>query len=108
MICVNKIIFIYYSNNDSLMNNRSNSLYFLNLINWLEMFMKIFNSRKSQIYLQDRISYLIYLFQNNTKTLIAIKNNTEMKNKYINIFKKIVTFYNIFNDPLNKIIYALQ
>ena len=52
MICIKKVIFIYYSNSDSLMNNRYNSLYFLNLINWLEMFIKILNDKMSQIYFQ--------------------------------------------------------
>ena len=50
MICINKTIFIYYSNNDSLMNNRFNALYYINLINGIEMLMKIFNNKKTKIY----------------------------------------------------------
>ncbi len=47
MICIDKEIFIYYSNNDSLMNNRFNVLFFINIIYWLEMFMNIFNNQKT-------------------------------------------------------------
>jgi glycosyltransferase involved in cell wall biosynthesis len=108
MICVDKIIFIYYSNNDSLMKNRFNSLYFSNIINWLEMFMKIFTNKKTEKYLQNRISYIIYLFKNSTNTLMTIKNNTQLKNKYIYILKKIVTFYNLLTGPLNDIIDSLK
>ena len=107
-ICLNKVIFIYYSNNDSLMQNRFNALYCLNLIYWLEMFMKIFNNRKDEIYLENRISYLLNLFQNHQQFLTTIKNNTEIRNKYINILTEFITNYNIFNYPLKKIIYSLK
>lgn len=90
MLCIDKVIFIYYANNDSLMNNRVNDLYYLNLMYWLETFMKIFNNKKTKIYLKRRVSYLIYLFQNSTTLLRNIKKNTEIKNKYIQIFKKLI------------------
>ena len=107
MICINKVIFIYYSNKDSLMNNRFNDLYCLNIIYWLEMFMKIFNNQKTLVYLQNRISYLLYLFKNTT-ILTVIKNNNEIKEKYIKILKNIINNYKIFNDSLNNIIYSLK
>ena len=107
MICMDKVIYIYYSNNDSLMSKRYNDLYCLNLIYWLEMNMKIFNSQKNKIYFQYRISYLINLFRNSTM-LTTIKNNNEIKNKYIKVLKNIKTNFNIFNVSLNDIIYSLN
>ena len=107
-ICLNKVIFIYYSNNDSLMKNRFNTLYCLNLIYWLEMFMKMFNNKKTEIYLKNRISYLLNLFQKHKQLLITIKSNTEIRNKYINILTIFITNYNIFNAPLKKVIYSLK
>jgi len=46
MICVNKIIFIYYRNSDSLMSNKFNIFYMKNLINWIEMFRIIYDKKK--------------------------------------------------------------
>ncbi len=107
MICIKKVIFIYYTNSDSLMNNRFNSLYFLNLINWLEMFIKILNDKMSQIYLKRPILLLENLIRKK-KFLKQIKNNTETKEQYIKIFQKVLKNYHFLNISLNNTIYLLK
>ena len=108
MICVNKVIFIYYSNNDSLMHKRFNTLYYSNIINWLEMFTKIFERKNNWIYLKKRVSILIKLIGKKEYFLLKIKNNTQIKNKYINVLHKIITNYNIDNIIINKIILSIK
>jgi glycosyltransferase involved in cell wall biosynthesis len=81
MICVNKMIFIYYSNNDSLMNNRNNyDLYFSNMINYLEMFTKIFHNKNDLKYLKLKICVIIKILSSK-ENLLRIRNNTEIKEK---------------------------
>ena len=107
MICVNKIIFIYYSNNDSLTHNKYNILYFSNMINWLEMLMKIFEEKIYWAYLKKQVSSLINLFEDK-QNFLFIKNNTQIKNKYINILNKIITDYNFYNTIFSKLIKSLK
>ena len=108
MICVNKVIFIYYSNNDSLMHKRYNRLYFSNIINWLEMLTIIFEKKNNSIYLKRHASNLIKLIGNKKNFLLILKNNTQIKNKYINVLHKIITNYNIDNIIINKIIFSIR
>ena len=108
MICVNKVIFIYYSNNDSLMHKRYNSLYFSNIINWLEMFTIIFEKKNNSIYLNKLVSRLNQIIGRKENFLLILKNNTQIKNKYINILHKVITNYNIDNIIINKIIFSIK
>lgn len=97
-ICINKAIFIYHYNSDSLNNNKFNMLYMTNLINWLEMFDKIiYDDKKYKKFLTSRISYLIEFIESNKAIINLIKNNIEVKEKYIYIFKNIILNYNINN-----------
>jgi len=102
MVCVNRPIFIYYINDDSLMNNKNNTLYLTNLIYWFKMFQKIFDNKNDEKYILNRIYFLIFLIKKYSFFNI-IKNNKDLKNKYINIFKSIITKYNINNINLNLI-----
>jgi hypothetical protein len=111
MICVNKMIFIYYSNNDSLMNNRNNyDLYFSNMINYLEMFTKIFHNKNDLKYLKLKICVIIKILSSK-ENLLRIRNNTEIKEKYINIIQSINNNYNIsniYNTTLQSVINSLK
>lgn len=113
MICLNKTIFIYHFNSDSLNNNKLNILYMSNLLNWFEMFDKIiYHDKEYRIYLGNRISFLINFIEDNNNILInMIKNNIEIKNKYINLFKTIISDYNITNINITSsktILHSLQ
>ena len=66
MICVKKGIFIYYLNNDSLMNHRFNSLYFLNIIDYIEILIKILNNRMKRIYITTWINQISIITYNNS------------------------------------------
>ena len=94
-ICVAKVIYIYHYNNNSLMNNRYNYHYLANLINWIEMFIKILNKNEQNI-LINRLKSLIKII-NNKNFLNIIKKNNKLKNKYIRILKNI-TIPHIFNN----------
>ena len=93
-ICVEKAIYIYHINNYSLINNKKNILYFKNLIFWIEMLKKIFINNNKMIYL-NKINHLITLIKKKNY-LTIIKNNSEIKDKYINLFKKFN--FNISKD----------
>lgn len=68
------------------------------LINWLEMFDKIiYDDKKYKKFLTSRISYLIQFIESNKAIINLIKNNIEIKEKYIYIFKNIILNYNITN-----------
>ena len=108
MICVNKVIFIYYSNNDSLMHKRYNSLYFSNILDYLEMFTIIFEKKNNSIYLNKIVSKLNKLIGKKENFVIILKSNTQIKNKYINILYKIMTNYNVDNIIINKIIFSIK
>ena len=108
MICVEKTIYIYYINNNSLMRNKYNIIYTKNIINWLEMFTKIFNNKNEKKYLINRLNYLMNILLNNNNFLSKIKNNTEIKNKYINTFKNIIIQYKYNNTVLKSIIDSLE
>lgn len=107
MICVNKTIFIYYTNNDSLTRVKDNILYLTNLIYWLEMLIIILNNKKYEKYLINRISLLINIIKDNSHLIYTIKKNKEIKDKYLNIFKYININYNYTNKIINKLIYSL-
>ena len=110
-ICINKIVFIYYSNSDSLMNNRFNILYLDNLINWFEMFEKIYDKKEYVKYLLNRIYELIAIFNNNNNNnnlTNIIKNNFILKQKYIRVIKFIIYNYKINDTVLNNILSSLK
>ena len=82
-ICINKVVYIYYSNNDSLTSNRINYTFLSNLISWLEMFQKIYG-KKYKKFLLNRFSILI-------KIIKIFNRNNDLTN--INFFLiKIIIF----------------
>ena len=107
LICINKIIFIYHSNNDSLMNNRFNALFFSNIYNWLLFFIKTYKKKNEYVFLKRKIKDLIKL-TNNKNFLITMKNNKYLMNKYITILQNIITNYKICVISLQKIINSLK
>ena len=108
MICVNKTIFIYYSNSDSLMYSRFNELYFLNLLNWFDAFKKyIYNDKKNWLSLMKKMAILIKYARNETYLKI-IKNNTELKKKYIAIFHDINNNYNYTHFHIPELLNSLE
>ena len=108
MICVKKIIYIYFSNEDSLMKNKYTLFYLQNLMYWIKMLKTIMNTTQYKKHIINRLSYLIRLFRNNKYIKDIMKNNTAIKNQYINIFKGFETNNSFSYPPLKKIIHWLQ
>ena len=96
-ICTNKVAYIYYSNNDSLMHNRINIVSLHDLILWFEMLRAIYNKSEYKNYLLNHLFYLIELFKLNNRdnnlTDLIIKNDT-LKKKYISVFEYIIINFN--------------
>jgi glycosyltransferase involved in cell wall biosynthesis len=107
-ICIDKAIYIYHINNNSLLGNKNNFLYMKNLIYWIEMFKKILITQKEQIYFTNRLNFLISLIGNNNNFLNIIKNNKELRNKFIIIFKNSTARYKFKNHALENIIDSLE
>jgi glycosyltransferase involved in cell wall biosynthesis len=108
MICVKKAIYIYHINNNSLMRNRYTILYMKNLLNWLEMFMKIYDNENTKLYLFNRLYFLISIIKRNKILFSIIKNNTDINTKYINIFNNISMKYKYNNSDFQNIIILLK
>ena len=104
LICVNKIIYTYYINSDSLITNKFNNTYLKNLIYWLEMFSKIFDNKKYEKYFINRILIILDLIKD-SNFINIFKKDMELKNNYIKILQNInIKSFNNSNDTLNNII----
>lgn len=108
MICIKKFMYIYHINNDSLMRNRYSIIYIKNLLNWLEMFMKIYDNEETKLYLFNRLYFLISIIKKHKILLNIIKNNTDINTKYINIFNNISMKYKYNNSNFQNIINLLK
>lgn len=93
MLCTNKLIYIYYSNEESFMNNRGNIQEINNLFNRHYMFTEILNKKKEEKYIIAEISELIYLID--SFFLSIIKNNPIIKEKLINLISTSIKKYEI-------------
>ena len=84
MICIKKIIYIYYSNSDSAMLNKGNILELKNLIYRHEMFVEIFKERKELKFILAEILEFLYIISNNENFIYIIKKKENIKKKIIN------------------------
>jgi len=92
---MNKIIYIYNSNNDSLMHNQFNNIRIKDIFNVEEMFRKILNKKNEKKYLIGHIYELIYEFNINKNSFSLMKTNFDIKNYLINLLKIYVKDYSI-------------
>lgn len=104
MICVNKLIYIYYANNNSLMNKLNKTTYLNNLLSWNEMFKEIFKGKKNKKYLKRPISLLIHKISKKDY-LIILKKNKDLRQKYIKILINYKNYkYKNLNIRINKLL----
>ena len=82
MICINKPIYIYNTDKNSLMTKKSYNIYLKNLIYWHEMLKQILNDRQTQIFLNKRSSLIKKVIKSNLKII----NDKNLINYYINFF----------------------
>ena len=99
-VFLNKVIYIYYQNNDSVMRNRNNILELENLLFRHEMYKNIFKKKFERKYLIAGCSQLIDIFENNTD---IISYNNEIKNLFINKMNEFIKEYTIPKELINKI-----
>lgn len=106
-ICVEKAIYIYHINDNSLTSYSNTNLYLINLINWIEMIKKISINKNKNIYL-NRFELFLKLIEINKIFLLIIKNNSEIRNKFFKIFKNNSFQFKINNSTLKNIIATLK
>ena len=88
MICLNKIIYVYYLNKESSMLNRGNLLELKNIIYRHQMFEEIFDPKNEEQYLIAGFFEFKFIIENNHNFISIIKNNKEIKNSVTQIFRK--------------------
>ena len=77
---LNRIVYIYYSNKDSLMENSANILEMKNLLYRHEMFKTILTNKREKKFLMAELSQLLFVFNQNIN---IIKHNKEIKKLFI-------------------------
>ena len=100
--CVNRFIYIYHRNKNSLSISVDNYLYCLNLIDWNEMFIYHIFSGKIEITRAQTIRFLD-LVRKTYAYLNSIKSNKILAEKYIKYLKSIRSKFDGDNIILNKI-----
>ena len=83
MFCINKIFYIYNSNEDSLMHNQFNIIRIKDIFKVEEMYRKILNENKEKKYLISHIRELIYEFNFNKNSFSSMKYKLDIKNHLI-------------------------
>lgn len=96
MICIDKIIYIYNSNNDSLMHNQFNIIRIKDIFKFEEMFRQILNKKKEKKYIISNIKEIIHYF-NKYKNILSLMK-IDIKYKLINLLKIYIQNYQIPNN----------
>ena len=92
--CVDKLVYIYNNNMDSLMNKRYGFIQFQNLIYRHEMYEKIFSLKNEEKYLIAEYYFLFNRIKSKAKALLLL-NDKNLNNQIINIFKFLLKNYNV-------------
>jgi len=108
--CVDKLVYIYNNNMDSLMNKGYGFIQFQNLIYRHEMYEKIFSLKNEEKYLIAEYYFLFNRINTRKKSLLLLKDKN-INNQIINIFKFFLKKYNVskvneknINNFINSII----
>ena len=104
MRCVNKLIYIYYSNEDSAMLNRGSLIELKNIIYRHEMFEEIFIGKSKEKYLIEESLELKSFIEENKNFNFIMRNNSQIKYKIINIFNNYIK-HNLYSKIELKEIY---
>ena len=104
MICISKIVYIYNSNKDSLMNNQFNIFRIKNIFKFEEMYRQILNQKKEKKYIIGNIKGIINYFKKHKNAFSLIKSKINIKDKLINLLKIYIENYQIPNNIIYKFI----
>ena len=99
-IFINKEIYYYYLNKESVMMNRGNILEMKNLLYRNEMYKEIFKNKKEEKYIIAGYEELLNIFNNNIN---LIKENNDIKYLFIKNIKEFSNNYNISIEMRKKI-----
>ena len=86
MICINKLIYIYNQQNDSLMKNRYDKIELNNLMSRHLMYKEIFKSKKEEKYLIAEYLEIISFIEESDNFYKIIKKNYKIRNELIEMF----------------------
>ena len=102
-MCVNKVIYRYNSNNDSLTHLRENFTELQNKIYIDEMYREIFKEKNELKYI---IAHLLVLIEelNKPHLIILLKNNNEIKLKLKNLLRICINKYKCSNNIIKNLI----
>ena len=101
MICVNETIYLYKTNEDSLMNNKNNSMEINNRIYILEMYKQIFKYKDRKYICAHTLQFMFEL--NKDKIISIIQINSSLKEKIIKILKPFLKKYYCSDYVIQKI-----
>ena len=102
-LCIDKIIYIYNYNNDSLINKKQGMIEFQNLLYRHEMYKKLFANKDNERFLIAEYLFLIKRLELQLNYFLLI-SDYNMKNQFINVFKYFLDNYNYSDFQKNKII----
>ena len=107
--CLDKVIYRYNENSDSLINNRFNKIDLNVLINRNEIFTKIFNSSEYTKYLQTEILRLLdYITQGNNSTEIMNDNSKNQIKNILDNFLKNYKCQSFIKIRINKVLNTIS
>ena len=101
-LCLDKLVYIYNNNNNSLMNKRSAKTEFQNFIYRFEMYKYIFKQKEEEKYLIAQYNYLFNRLKTDLKRLVLI-NDTNIKIQIRKIFQYYINNYNCSTEKRNDI-----
>lgn len=105
MICTDKLIYIYYTNDDSFMFKREEIKDINDLIYRHEMFKKILSTKNpiEEKYIKAEVIELIYIIGKKKDFMIILKNNIKLKRKLIKILVMSLKTYNFSKNNIEQI-----
>ena len=98
-VFVNKVIYYYHQNSDSVMFNRGNLLEIKNLLYRNEMYEKIFKAKEEEKYIITGYLELIDIFDKNIET---INSNDNVKNSCFKELNNFKNYYNISEEIIKR------
>ena len=101
-LCINRIIYIYDYNKDSLINKKQGIIEFQNLLFRHEMYKKLFSNKENERFLIAEYFFLLNRLESQLNELLLI-NDHNLNTRIINIFKYFIENYNCTEIQKNKI-----
>ena len=102
-LCINRIIYIYNYNKDSLINKKQGIIEFLNLLYRHEMYKKLFFNKENERFLIAEYLFLFKRIELQLNNLLLI-NDHDINHQFIKIFRNFLENYNCTDYQRKEII----